>query len=1057
MFPSVRHIANKRGACHTITKKGDRGMKTTKLFLIPIILVALIFTSCSDYDYGYDEKTIRYERGFYEHFGKIDPNQDWNLVKQLREKNGRGTRGTDPGAVDNPENYPNLYQPNTFSYNQLEIVRLFFQNNKYLEGITYPWDEFFAQQIYTGNTKCGTQYGSASDCKETYEAADGSSCTPSQMNEFHVKSASGDYHFHIDSYNNGSYNRGKDGGMYVTDADASSFGYNNSAMGYIAGNTIIIDGETIDKWAKGEGASILKKLGIPFESVAYSISKTPSGEELPMKRYFLGFDFSLLDGDDAYNGSSITIKGVQYRCLKDQKNHYAGDLININNFGSVKDIYEKITDFDKEAPTYTQYYEDLKKLKYCIENGYSPVGQNGDWVKLGTTRNGYYSDWIMAITPGTYSHGTPDYEPDPEPDPEPKEEILEAGLLCCEDMGGVEADFDFNDIVLKLEHKRVTTTENSAVSTKDIFVVTAMAAGGTLPSYVFYKPLKNVDGLKLDFGDDWMNEAWNNEKIDSWVPFKTEDDKVSNGVHDMWSDKNLSGQTSFEPLNVGDEFKGEGHSWEVDITAAIEAMRAYENSNEEEQEMIRHYADHYVSYVFDRVRIRIYVNPVMNADGSVNTNDQNSNYIEPLRRGGDSDVEHDDKIVSETPRMLLLPLRFEWPTESTFIGEAYQDFGKWVNNAEITEWYLNKVDDNVTSRNIFGEEELQPRLRWGSNADGATEEIYMSVTLKSGESMTIPFTTLSDGNLTLSSSDNNIAYATNVDKNRKQITITANNPGTTTITLTQDAWTGVIDDDFHQYRSESIMLYVTVEGNGTPEKPEKPEEPEEPEGDITFSESDKVTVNKVENHLNTTGLTSYQVSASIIKSCQYGAWVKVVFDDVPSQEFSMQITNAWSDNIGNVIVREKEIFFELTEANIARMLQGNLDLWLNAYYKTDIVSVYIKPKTIEDALGTLVNGTLTANGYEIPNSAFQSFTTSATITFVCKGGANIRWSIDGLSTMGNTWNNPTFSVTLTGNSLAKAKQEGLKFTYSDNNSFSSVEARIKESSLSVKKRRTTRR
>lgn len=756
-------------------------MKTTKLFLIPAILVALTFASCSDYDNGFTVNQIKYDKAFIDAFGNIDPNQDWNLVKQLEEKNGRSTRGTEPGAVDNPGNYPDLYQPNTFSYNQLEIVRLFFQNNKYLEGITYPWDEFFAQQIYTGNTKCGTQYGSASDCKETYEAADGSLCTPSQMNEFHVKSASGDYHFHIDSYNNGRYDRGKDGGMYVTDADASSFGYNNSAMGYIAGNAIIIDGETIDKWAKGEGASILKKLGIPFESVAYSISKTPSGEELPMKRYFLGFDFSLLDGDDAYNGNSITIKGVQYRCLKDQKNHYAGDLIKINNFGSVKDIYEKITDFDKEAPTYTQYYEDLKKLKYCIENGYSPVGQNGDWVKLGTTRNGYYSDWIMAITPGTYSHGTPDYEPDPEPDPEPTEEIIEAGLLCCEDLGGEEADFDFNDIVLKLEQKRRTSVENGKEEVKDYFVITAMAAGGTLPSYVFYKSLKNADEIQDRF------------YYSDWTPFGEVDGE--NGIHGM-----MGGD--LEPINVGGEFVGEGESHEYEVTDAINILRAYTNENAEVQEKIRLYADHYVSYVFDRARIRIYVNAQSPTDTIGRP------YIEPIYHGIEDDEETSSFRAANTPQMMLLPLRFEWPTEATFIGTAYPNFGNWVREKENTDWYLNKEDDSyVTSRKVV-EEELQPFLRWKDNDD-----IYLSITIKEGETIDLFCTSLNHNNPSVSdnaSSDiasaGNIYYITNELNNHEfGIKLTGLKAGNTTIVLTQDA--------NEKYRAESITLNVTVESN----------------------------------------------------------------------------------------------------------------------------------------------------------------------------------------------------------------------------------------------------
>lgn len=800
MFPPVRHIANKRGACHTKTKKGDRGMKTTKLFLIPIILVALIFTSCSDYDYGYDEKTIRYERGFYEHFGKIDPNQDWNLVKQLREKNGRGTRSL--GSYDNRNMW--LYP-----------IR---------NGNTIVDFEYF--NGYGGKSDVVVVPGFPSLTDGKYHVRF-SEKGPEEV--FDSKQAVIDY---MNKENKGAIWPAGD----VTDEEiifvsqwfrAHKLGENHEFpctkfyVQQISGDVDLVSYPTWDDATNRE-------VGTPGAVVTHSNKyeddgRVTQGRELAYRMTELKMSESPGNFDSYTHLNNFNRLDANFRPLDNTTHNFERSInfFDISNSSNV-DFASNGDGGDYNGGFYMDHWT-LQYLSFDINGRHYEgwyLGLDYDFQFMNSAkerkdRDYHFNNWILKITPA-YSVPTPDVPTipvEPDPDPKPTEEILEAGLLCCEDMGGVEADFDFNDIVLKLEHKRVTTTENSAVSTKDIFVVTAMAAGGTLPSYVFYKPLYNADDFKFDFADDWMADAWNNGN--GWVPFKTEADNVTNGVHDMWSDKDLSGQTSFEPLNVGQEFDREGHSWEVDITAAIEAMRAYENSNEEEQEMIRHYADHYVSYVFDRVRIRIYVNPVMNADGSVNTNDQNSNYIEPLRRGGDSDVKHDDQIVSETPRMLLLPLRFEWPTESTFIGNAYQDFGKWVNNAEITEWYLNKVDKNVTSRNIFGEEELQPRLRWGSNADGATEEIYMSVTLKSGESMTIPFTTLSDGDLTLSSSDNNIAYATNVDKNRKQITITANNPGTTTITLTQDAWTGVVDGDSHQYRSESIMLYVTVEGNGS--------------------------------------------------------------------------------------------------------------------------------------------------------------------------------------------------------------------------------------------------
>ena len=37
-------------------------------------------TSCSDYDNGYDDKSLAYKETFIEAFGSIDPNHTWNMA-----------------------------------------------------------------------------------------------------------------------------------------------------------------------------------------------------------------------------------------------------------------------------------------------------------------------------------------------------------------------------------------------------------------------------------------------------------------------------------------------------------------------------------------------------------------------------------------------------------------------------------------------------------------------------------------------------------------------------------------------------------------------------------------------------------------------------------------------------------------------------------------------------------------------------------------------------------------------------------------------------------------
>ena len=630
-------------------------MKTVKSFILPIILATLFFTSCSDYDNGFTENQIRYEKAFYDVFGEIDPNQDWNLVKQLAAEQGKNTRNSRPDISDNPQNDKTVYQPEGYSDNQKEIVRLFFQNNKYLKGISYPYDEFFAQQIYTGHTKVGTEYGSASDCMEYYKAADNNWYDAAVMNTLTV--CHDGNKFHIDNFNNGKYGRGNATGMYVQDADATLFGYTNSANSFITGHYVIIDGETIDAWAKGEGAKILESQGIDFESVASSISQTPDGnngekgEQKIIKRYFLGFDFVLYEDERAYSGEYFEYNGDKYPYLSSNMNQYCGDVKTYN---------------DANKPQGDAIGEMLKA-------GYLPVNDK-TWVKLGTCADGYYSDWIISITSGKHGVSTE------------TETVFESGLLICEDLGS--QDFDFNDIVLKLEHIRKTIIKDgSEPDFYDRFVITAMAAGGTLPSYVYYKP------LRLDSKDRKEEIPNASDSLWTWLDYTHPDKDMTNGIHHMVG----SVENNLVPLNVGDEFidgQDEGYQWSMDINDAIKFI---ETSPDEE---IRQYVNNYVSYVFDFARIRIYVGGTKE---EYEKGKPGVTYIEPINHGIEDDGGSSYKAETAAPQMILVPENFEWPTECTPIADAYPQFREWVRIWTQRRWFENKrSDSDVTSRRVSG-------------------------------------------------------------------------------------------------------------------------------------------------------------------------------------------------------------------------------------------------------------------------------------------------------------------------------------------------------------------
>ena len=85
-------------------------------------------------------------------------------------------------------------------------------------------------------------------------------------------------------------------------------------------------------------------------------------------------------------------------------------------------------------------------------------GSNGMQV---VQRDGYYSNWIVKITPGHFN-------------PEGN-----SRRIFCEDLGG-SFDFDFNDAVVDVAFEQKSTAEG----TKYEPIISVQAAGGTMPIYV---------------------------------------------------------------------------------------------------------------------------------------------------------------------------------------------------------------------------------------------------------------------------------------------------------------------------------------------------------------------------------------------------------------------------------------------------------------------------------------------------------------------------------------------------------------------------------------------
>lgn len=91
------------------------------LFIIITLLTSLVATSCQDEDFGFTEQEVfggKYKRNFEAKYGKIDPNQSWDLTtyaRELRLRELAGTRAGSTGAIVDKDGWYNV-EKGTLNY-----------------------------------------------------------------------------------------------------------------------------------------------------------------------------------------------------------------------------------------------------------------------------------------------------------------------------------------------------------------------------------------------------------------------------------------------------------------------------------------------------------------------------------------------------------------------------------------------------------------------------------------------------------------------------------------------------------------------------------------------------------------------------------------------------------------------------------------------------------------------------------------------------------------------------------------------------------------------------
>ena len=502
------------------------------------LIASAIMTGChvdEDLDSSIVEQKVKtYEKLFVEEFGTIDPNQDWGFgeesalarTRTFREAITRGNANT------NANEWGNTYDvPRELTAGQIERVIYYFQHNKLSDGGSKDWTEFFIQQVYQG--KPTTAIGDKNDLDnhyspEQYQAAnDQWYSSGTHMNYLVVNGE----HEHVNNFNGAEcslntnvMNTPNTDFQYITDngqgyhsdkiqlmvnSYARNFGYHNSeADHYYWDHYAMVDGTVIDQWMSDNGHS--------------SIGESVSG------RAFVGLDFDFLPASACESSETFTFDDQTYHFLINNPNRYYADRSE-PTYGGVKHILS-----DNELT------DDL--IRDLISKGYRPYSSTKkDWVKIGSCRDYYYSDWIVSIAPG-HLGSTPEETTIPiENGSEEKtytrttkyyiNEVVDAGRILCEDLGVVTAsDIDFNDVVLDVYIYKKTYYVKVETSTDNInFTVVsnevdpnitptygadiwALAGGGTIP--VTIKAGGNTYNLKNCFPSSISDKTIVNTIVD---------------------------------------------------------------------------------------------------------------------------------------------------------------------------------------------------------------------------------------------------------------------------------------------------------------------------------------------------------------------------------------------------------------------------------------------------------------------------------------------------------------------------------------------------------------
>lgn len=404
------------------------------------LVVGGFFASCHDDSIEYstiaEAKKAQFAENFENFFGKVSPNQDWGFGS--RSKKAR-TRGTDPdanmwgGNGVQGSRYPQFSVPAPLTEEQKTVVRKWFQTHQNPNSQAVNFKNFFVQQVYKG----GTKTDDGSHTTETYLAGNGQTIVSGNQMDYLMAGATSSY----------------------TAWDGSTQ-YNYDHMYNFNGATYSGGAKNVDVWDGDLD---------PDETKDFNDRKRYHSDQIQL----------LVNSSTSSFGYHTSQSSQQFH---DKYVIIPGDWIDPIVAGMW------FVGFDYEATG-------NNPNEYLItEDANGDITYNGKRYHKGGA-DGYFSDWIVRITPGdgdsntttiggnTGSETTNVYK---------KKYVLFHKWVFCEDLGSSSQreDYDYNDLVFDAKfimETLVVRDENGNESNYDgdnstsyYALLTPLAAGGEL-------------------------------------------------------------------------------------------------------------------------------------------------------------------------------------------------------------------------------------------------------------------------------------------------------------------------------------------------------------------------------------------------------------------------------------------------------------------------------------------------------------------------------------------------------------------------------------------------